>query len=121
MPSPTLRPVWAMPSPTDWIAPPTAEPAPATVVSTAVQTGSRRPMFFGRVCGGLAGVSGREGEGVEMEGLGVGLLFGLLFGLCEGGWFVGRGRRLPKEEFVYCILLRQLCRAISNRIEIQGL
>ena len=56
-----------------------------------------------------------------MEGLGVGLLFRLLFGLCEGCWFVGRGRRLPKEEFVYCTLLRQLCRAISNRIEIQGL
>ena len=81
MPSPTLRPVWEMPSPTAWMAPPTAEPAPATVVSTAVQRGSRRPMFWV--------VWLVEERGVfEMEGLGVGLLVGLLFGLCEGSWFV---------------------------------
>ena len=46
MPSPTLRPVAEMPSPTDWMAPPTAVPAPATVVSTAVQKGSRSPIVF---------------------------------------------------------------------------
>ena len=42
--SPTLRPVWVMPSPIPWMAPPTVAPAPAMVVSTAFQKGSRRPI-----------------------------------------------------------------------------
>ena len=66
MPSPTLRPVAEMPSPTDWMAPPTAEPAPATVVSTAVQKGSRRPMvyfFLGGGGGGWFGLGGKGGGG----------------------------------------------------------
>ena len=55
MESPTLRPVWVMPSPMPWMAPPTVAPAPAMVVSTAFQKGSRMPMLVGG-SGGLGGL-----------------------------------------------------------------
>ena len=45
--SPTLRPVCVMPSPMPWMAPPTVAPAPAMVVSTAFQKGSRMPIVVG--------------------------------------------------------------------------
>ena len=66
MPSPTLRPVCDIPSPTDWMAPPTAVPAPATVVSTAFQKGSRRPMVVVGV-----GWCGWFGVGEMMKGCGM--------------------------------------------------